>query len=122
MDSYEAPLDISQLCPAGLLCTAMIMINNTLSLTDCLPGYYCNGGESIQCPEGTFRQQPGGTDKGSCQACPPNFWCPKGSVVPLSTALSPTPVQLCMKIESNVCIPGTTSSPLFYSPFFFNRK
>ena len=52
----------------------------------CGEGYYCPVGSTsamgIPCPDGTYRDLPGGKDVADCGLCPPGFFCPEHTVTP----------------------------------------
>ena len=65
-------------CPAGWYCPAGTAESDE---NICEPGHYCETGSAnaTACPSGTFRENPGNTDRNNCESCRPGKYCLAGS-------------------------------------------
>lgn len=90
----------------------------------CEPGFYCSGGLSIPCPEGTYGVTFGLSSSNCTAPCPPGYYCPEQSVTPticpegtfggVTGLTSPSCEGLCAK--GHYCPDGSTTPTQLQCP------
>jgi hypothetical protein len=81
---FAVSLNDCKTCPAGTSCG-----EGATTATTCGNAYYCPTGAAapgFPCPAGTFGgYRSGKTDPSQCLICPPGYYCPEGTDIPIES-------------------------------------